>query len=32
MHIAEMYGRVHLYVERIVGDQPVMGELNPLIE
>jgi hypothetical protein len=32
MHIAEFYGRVHLYVEHTVGDQPVMGELNPLIE
>ncbi|RHN40617.1 hypothetical protein MtrunA17_Chr8g0356631 [Medicago truncatula] len=32
MHIAEMYDRVHLYVEHTVGEEPVMGELNPLIE
>ena len=32
MHIAEMYGRVHFYVEHTVGEQPVTGELNPSIE
>jgi len=32
MHISEMYERVHLYVEHTVGEQPQVGELNPLIE
>lgn len=32
MNIAEMFDRVHLYVEHTVGEQPQMGELNPLIE
>lgn len=32
MNIAKMYDRVHLYVEHTVGEQPEMGELNPLIE
>jgi len=32
MTIAEMYERVHLFVEHTVGEQPLMGELNPLID
>jgi hypothetical protein len=32
MNIGQMFERVHLYVEHTVGDQPQMGELNPLIE
>jgi len=32
MHIGEMYEMVHLYVEHTIGEQPQMGELNPLIE
>ena len=32
MTIADMYERVHLFVEHTVGEQPLTGELNPLIE
>ena len=32
MTIAEMYERLHLFVEHTVGEQTLMGELNPLIE